>query len=107
MLRLLFSSHRLGRPSQRQKGRRADEKDDAHARVRVLDLEVEIESLPWDISTSIQHYQIVELGSPQRSPRLEAVSRIDLNAATAQDARAHVASALVGVDEENFLAIEN
>jgi hypothetical protein len=85
-------------------GRRADEKDDAHARVRVLDLEVEIESLPRDISTSIQHYQIVELGLPQRSRRLEAVSRIDLNAATAQE---HVASALVGIDEENFLAIEN
>jgi hypothetical protein len=70
----------------------------------VLDLEVEIESLPRDISTSIQLYQIVELGLPQRSRRLEAVSRIGLNAATAQE---HVASALVGVDEENFLAIEN
>jgi DNA uptake protein ComE-like DNA-binding protein len=42
------------------------------------------------------------LSLPQRSRRLEAVSRVDLNAATAQDARA-----LVGVDEENFLAIEN
>jgi hypothetical protein len=41
---------------------------------------------------------------PQRSRRLEAVSRIDLNAATAQE---HLASALAGVDEENFLAIEN
>src|SRR5437879_6233260 len=29
------------------------------------------------------------------------------NAATAQDASSHVASALVGVDEENFLVIEN
>jgi hypothetical protein len=38
---------------------------------------------------------------------VEAVTRVDLNAATAQDARAHVARALVGVDEENFLAIEN
>jgi hypothetical protein len=49
--------------------------------------------------------KLKHLGLPQRSRRrLEAVSRIDLNAATAQE---HVASALVGVDEENFLAIEN
>jgi hypothetical protein len=82
LLRFLLSSHHLGRPSQRQI-RRADEKDDAHARVRVLNLEVEIESLPRDISTSIQQYQVVELGSPQISRCLEAIGRIDLNAATA------------------------
>jgi hypothetical protein len=54
-----------------------------HARVRVLDLEVEIESLPGDISTSIQQHQIAQLGSQQKSRSLKAVSRIDLNAATA------------------------
>ncbi len=73
----------------------------------MLDLEVEVESLPRDMSTSIQQYQIVVLGSPQRSRRLEVVSRIDFNAVTSQDTRAHVASALVGVDEQNFLVIEN
>ena len=73
----------------------------------MLDLEVEVESLTRDISTSIQQYQIVKLGSPQRSRRLEVVSRIDFNAATSQDTRAHVASVLVGVDEQNFLVIEN
>ncbi len=73
----------------------------------MLDLEVEIESLPREMSTSIQQYQVVGMRSPQRSRRLEVVSRIDCNAATSQDARAHVASALVGVDEENLLVIEN
>jgi hypothetical protein len=72
----------------------------------MLDLEVEVESLR-DRSMSIQQYQIVELGSPQKSCSLEAVGRIDLNAATSQDASAHVTGRLVGVDEENFLAIEN
>jgi hypothetical protein len=72
----------------------------------MLDLEVEVESLR-DRSMSIQQYQIVELGSPQKSCSLKAVSRIDLNAATSQDASAHVTGRLVGVDEENFLAIEN
>jgi hypothetical protein len=39
--------------------------------------------------------------------RLDAVSRIDLYAVTPQDARVHVARALVGIDEENVLVIEN
>jgi hypothetical protein len=107
LLRFLFCSHDLGRPSQRQEGRRADEKDNALAGARVLDLDVEVESLSREMSPSSKQYQVVELGSPQRSRRLEAVSRIDLDAATSQDARAHVASALVGIDEENFLVIEN
>ena len=107
LLRFLFCSHDLGRPSQRQEGRRADEKDNALAGARVLDLDIEVESLSREMSTSRKQYQVVELGSPQRSRRLEAVSRIDLDAATSQDARAHVASALVGIDEENFLVIEN
>src|SRR5260370_17539097 len=107
LLRFLFWGHDLGRPSQRQEGRRADEKDNALARARVLDLDIEFESLSREMSPSSKQYQVVELGSPQRSRRLEAVSRIDLNAATSQHARAHIASALVGIDEENFLAIEN
>ena len=107
LLRFLFWSHDLGRPSQRQEGRRADEKDNALAGARVLDLDIEVESLSGEMSTSSKQYQVVELGSPQRSRRLEAVGRIDLDAATSQDARAHVASALVGIDEENFLVIEN
>ncbi len=107
LLRFPFCTHDLGRPSQRQESRRTDEKDHALAGARVLDLDIEVESLSREMSTSRKQYQVVELGSPQRSRRLEAVSRIDLDAATSQDARAHVASALVGIDEENFLVIEN
>lgn len=107
LLRFLFWSHDLGRPSQRQEGRRADEKDNALAGARVLDLDIEVESLSREMSTSRKQYQVVELGSPQRSRSREAVSRIDLDATTSQDARAHVASALLGIDEENFLVIEN
>jgi hypothetical protein len=59
------------------------------------------------MSTSRKQYQVVELGSPQRSRRLDTVSRIDLDAVISQDASAHVPSALVEVDEENFLVIEN
>jgi hypothetical protein len=73
----------------------------------VLDLEVEIESLSGDMSTRIKQYQVVKLGSPQRSRRLEAISRININAVPSQDAGAHVASALVGGDEKNFLVIES
>jgi len=73
----------------------------------VLDLEVEIESLSGDMSTRIKQYQFVNLGSPQRSRGSEAVSRINVNTVPSQDAGAHVASALVGRDEKNFLVIEN
>jgi hypothetical protein len=107
LLRFRFSSHELGRPSQRQVGRRSDEKGYAIPRARVVDIEVEIESLPREMSASIQQYQVVDMGSPQRSPRLEVVSRVDCNAVTLQHASAHLASAMVGVDEENFLVIEN
>jgi hypothetical protein len=56
---------------------------------------------------SIQQYQIEELGSPQSSRLLEVIGRIDANAVTPQDTRARVAGRLVGIDEENFLVIEN
>ncbi len=73
----------------------------------MLDLDIDVESLSREMSTSRKQYQIVQLGSPQRSGRRDTVSRIDLYAVTSQDARAHVASALVGIDEESFLVIEN
>jgi hypothetical protein len=59
------------------------------------------------MSTSIQQYQIVELGSPQSSRHLEAIGRINANAVTPEDSSARVAGRLVGIDEENFLVIEN
>jgi hypothetical protein len=73
----------------------------------VLDIEVEIESLPRDMSTSIQQYQIVALGSPQSSRSTKILGSLHLDAVTAQDAGTNVTSALVGIDEENFLIIEN
>jgi hypothetical protein len=73
----------------------------------VLDLKVEIASLAREMSTGIQQYQVVGTGSPQSSRRLEAISRIDFDAATSQDPGANVASVLVGIDEEDFLVIEN
>ena|SRR2546430_16645563 len=73
----------------------------------MLDIEVEIESLPREISTGIQQYQIIELGSPQRSGRREVLCGIHGNAATAQDPSANITCALVGIDEENFLFVEN
>ena len=73
----------------------------------MLDLEVEIESISSKMSTSIQQYQVVGMGSPERSRRQEVISRSDLNAPTAQDVGTNVTSALVRIDEENFLVIEN
>ena len=74
---------------------------------RAPDLKIEIEGVSSKMSASVQQYQIVEPGSPQGSRRLEVVGRIDLDAATAQDAGARVAGTLAGVDEEDFLAIED
>jgi hypothetical protein len=73
----------------------------------VLDLKVEIASLSGEMPTSIQQYQVVGTGSPQGPRRLEAIGGIDFDAAIPQDPGAHVASALVGIDEEKLLAVEN
>jgi hypothetical protein len=73
----------------------------------VLDLKVEIASFAREISTSIQQYQIVALGSPQSSRHLEAIGRINANAVTPEDASARVAGRLVRIDEEKLLVIEN
>src|SRR5260370_11924358 len=90
LLRFLFCSHDLGRPSQRQEGRRADEKDNALTGARVLDLDIEVESLSREMSTSSKQYQVVDLGSPQRSSSLEPVRSTALHTPTSQDAPPHV-----------------
>jgi hypothetical protein len=73
----------------------------------VLDLKVKIASVAREMPLSIQQYQIVGLGSPQISRHLEAIGRINPNAVTPEDASARVAGGLMGIDEENFLVIEN
>lgn len=73
----------------------------------MLDLAVEIEGLPREMSTSIQQYQVVGMGPPQRSRSTKILGCLHLDAVTAQDVRAHVASARVGVDKENLLLIED
>jgi hypothetical protein len=107
LLGLPFCGHELGRPSQRQIRRRSDQKDDALARARVLDLKVEIASFAREMPSSIQQYQIVGLGSAQSSRHLEAIGCINADAVTPEDASARVAGGLMGIDEENFLVIEN
>jgi hypothetical protein len=73
----------------------------------VLDLAVEIESLPREMPTSIQQYQVVGMSSPLNPRSTKILGSLHLNAVTAQDAGTNVTSALVGIDEENFLVIEN
>jgi hypothetical protein len=59
------------------------------------------------MSASIQQYQVVGMGSPERSRSAKILGSLHLDAVTAQNIGANVASALVAVDEENFLVIEN
>jgi hypothetical protein len=73
----------------------------------VLDLEVEIEGLPRDMSTSIKQYQVVGMWPPQKPCAAKILHAMNLDAVTAQDASAHVATALMRIDEENLLVIEN
>ncbi len=73
----------------------------------MFDLKVEIASFTRKIPTSIQQYQIVEIGSPQSSRHLEAIGRINANAMTPEDTSARVTGRLVGIDEEKLLVIEN
>lgn len=102
-----FRSHDLGRPSPRQVDRRADEEDDERWGSLVLDFEVELERISRKMSTNIEQYQVVELGSPQKPRPGEILGDVYLDAVTLQDTYAHIAGGLVGIDEENFLTIEN
>lgn len=72
----------------------------------MLDLAIEVASLARELSTSFQQHQVVGMGPPQRPRRLDAVSLVDFDTPTAQDAGENIASPLVGVDEEDRLAIE-
>src|SRR5947208_3001739 len=55
------------------------------------------------MSAHVEQDEAVQIGLPQKSRRLEAVGRMDLDAATPQDASSHVAGRLVTVNEENSL----
>jgi hypothetical protein len=58
------------------------------------------------MSARIQQYQVIGIGLPQTSRRLQVVGSINFYAVTPQDCSTHVARGLVRIDEENFLVIE-
>jgi hypothetical protein len=64
----------------------------------VLDFEVEIERISREMSTNIQQYQIVELGSPQKPRSREILGDVHLDAVTLQDTCSHVAGKLMEIE---------
>src|SRR5439155_15086619 len=94
-------------PGKGQVDRRADEEGDTLVKTRCADLLVEFECFSGKMSTHVEQYQVVDIGLPEKSCRLQAIGGMNLDAVTAQNDRSHVARRLVSVDEENFLTGKN
>ncbi len=105
--RLLFCVHGLGRPGKGQVDRRADEEGDTLVKTRFLDLLEEFKCLSGKMSTHVEQYQVVDIGLPEKSCRLQAIGGMNLDVVTPQNDRSHVERRLVSVDEENFLTGKN
>src|SRR5439155_16890933 len=105
LLWYLCSGGDIVSPGEGQVGWRPNEKDEAFSRTASLDLLIEFERLSGKMSAHVEQYELVQIGLPQKSRRVEAVGSMDLDATTRQDTSSHVAGRLVTVNEENFLAI--
>jgi len=105
--RLLFCVRGLVRPGKGQVDRRADEENDTLVKTRFLDLLVEFKCLSGKMSTHVEQYQVVDIGLPEKSCRLQAIGGMNLDVVTPQNDRSHVERRLVSVDEENFLPGKN
>ena len=108
LLEFLFRGHghSSARPGEGQIAGRSNEERKALSRTRVPDVLIKSERLCGKVLAHVKQYQIVEMGSPQASCRLEAFSGIDQDAVTAQDASSQLARGLAGVDEENLLVFK-
>ena len=67
-------------------------------------LTVEFQRFRRGISANVEHEEIVDMGSPQKSRYGELFSFMHLDRVSSQDGGAYLARGLAGVDEENFLA---
>jgi len=66
-------------------------------------LTVEFQRFRRGVSANVEHEEIVDMGSPQKSRCGDLFSFMHLNCVSSQDGGAHLASCLAAVDEENFL----
>src|SRR5712691_3948827 len=78
--RLLFCVRGLVRPGKGQVDRRADEENDTLVKTRFLDLLVEFKCLSGKMSTHVEQYQVVDIGLPEKSCRLQAIGGMNLDA---------------------------
>jgi len=67
-------------------------------------LTVEFQRFRRGISANVEHEEIVDMGSPQKSRCGDLFSFMHLDRVSSQDGGAYLARGLTGVDEKNFLA---
>ena len=90
-------------PGTRQVLWRAEKEDEVLMGTPVHYLPVEFERFRRGVSANVEHEEIVDMGSPQKSRCGDLFSFMHLNCVSSQDGGAHLASCLAAVDEENFL----
>jgi len=90
-------------PGTRQVLWRAEKEDEVLKGTPLHYLTVEFQRFRRGISANVEHEEIVDMGSPQKSRCGDLFSFMHLNCVSSQDGGAHLASCLAAVDEENFL----
>jgi hypothetical protein len=83
------------------------EKDNSLPWVRCPNLLGEFERFRREVSASVEHDEIVDIESPQKSCGGNLFSFMHLDCVTSQDGGAHLASCLAAVDQKNFFARES
>src|SRR5882724_4938876 len=66
-------------------------------------LTVEFQCFRREVSANVEHEEIVDMGSPQKSRCGDLFSFMHLDSVSSQDGSAHLAGCLAAVDEQNFL----
>jgi hypothetical protein len=70
-------------------------------------LTVEFQRFRRGVSANVEHEEIVDMGSPQKSRCGDLFSFMHLNSTTPEDRSARFARSLRAVDEENFFVSKN
>jgi hypothetical protein len=91
----LVTRHVLWRPG---------EEDDSLPWVRCPNRLVEFERFRRGVSANVEHYEIVDMGLPEKSRGGNLFGDMHLDSVTSQDGSARFARSLKAVDEENSLA---
>jgi len=96
-------SHDVIRPRKRQIDWWTDQERDPLFWTRPPNQFTKFASLPSEMFAHVEHYQVVQIGMPEKLCRTQVLRDVYLDAVTAKKGSSHVPRGLGTVDQENFL----